>query len=415
MSDLLPVASLEEGESSRRCARFPRGAATSLDDMAAADADPMFDDLRAHEPVTWVPEANGWLVTSYELARALLLPREDVTVQSQQNMVRASLGRMMLTVDRDDHKRQRRPFESVFRPRDVARRFAGHLEDLSNELIDAFEGDGEVDLASSFARPYAIRMAGELVGLDLGDVERIDSFYDAFAGAMVYDGDPEPLRRADQAREDLNALLLAGLDRAREGSLIHAVRSSDENAMGDEELVAELRVIMFGAIETIQASVANTVALVLADAGVRERVISTPALVERAVDESLRMIPPVSFVERWARQPLVIGGVTVGEGEFIGVSVLAANHDPAVFDDPHVFALERPNAQRALSFSFGEHHCLGYHLARFQSAIAVRAILTRLEQLELVVADAPEGFAFRRTPRLVVRWPATERAPRDCP
>lgn len=403
-SDLLPLPSLDAAEAAERARRFRVGATVTLEAMAAPDAEVAFDALRAQEPVTWLPAMGGWLVTSHELARALLLPREDVTVQSEQNMVRASLGRMMLTVDREDHRRQRAPFDAVFRPRDVARRFAASLEALANELVDEFVAAGRADLATAFAQPYSVRMAGQLVGLDLGDVGRIDAFYSAFAGAMVYDGDPEPLRRAEDARRQLDELLLAGLGRSLEGSLSHAVRTSRENEMGDEELAGELRVIMFGAIETIQASVTNTIALLLRDGGSLARVLAEPGLVASAVNESLRLIPPVAFVERWARRPLELGGVAVGEREFIGVSILAANHDPAVFDDPHAFDLERANAHRALSFSFGEHHCLGYHLARLQTEVAVRVVLSRLEGLTLVASAAPEGFAFRKTPRLDVAW-----------
>lgn len=404
MTDLYPAASPSSQEVAERAVRFPLGAKTTLADLAAADASRTLDGLRAAEPVTWIGEMGGWLVTDYEIARSLLLPREDVTVQSEQNMVRASLGRMMLTVDRDEHRRRRKPFEPEFRPREVAARFGPHLENLASDLIDVFESDREADLAAAFSRPFSIRMAGHVIGLDLGDVERIDEFYSAFANAMVYDGDPEPLRRAEEARRDLDGLLLESLRRAGGASFAHVVRWSSENEMSDEELLGELRVIMFGAIETIQASVTNTLALVLEEPGVYDRVTSNSELVASALNESLRVIPPVAFVERWALRPLEVGNVAVGEGEFIGVSVLAANHDPAVFSRPHDFDLERDNATRALSFSFGEHHCLGYHLARLQSEIAVRAILERLGGLELVATDPPEGFAFRRTPRLLVRW-----------
>ena len=58
-------------------------------------------------------------------------------------------------------------------------------------------------------------MAGRMLGLSLGDVARIDGFYAAFAGAMVYDGNPEPQRLADAARAELNDILHAELHRSR--------------------------------------------------------------------------------------------------------------------------------------------------------------------------------------------------------
>jgi cytochrome P450 len=357
----------------------------------------LLDGLRTHEPVTWIPELGGWFVTSYELARSLLLPRDDVTVQSEQSMVRASLGRMMLTVDRDEHARQRKPFEPPFRPREIENRFQEFLSEQARQLVNDMLSNSEIDIVEHFATPFAIETAGYIVGFDLGDVSRISDFYADFAGAMIYDGDPEPLIRANRARDELNELLRASLasDRAR-NSLAASVTYRDTDELSEDELLAQLRVIMFGAIETIQASVSNTLMLLLQKEPLWKRVTDSPELVNGAVVESLRIIPPVTFAERWAKDDLSLGDVTVARGEFIGISILGANHDQSVFTDPHSFDLDRSNAHRALSFSFGEHHCLGYHLARLETVTAVSEVVRRMPRLRLVDAAMPEGFAFRR-------------------
>jgi cytochrome P450 len=116
------------------------------------------------------------------------------------------------------------------------------------------------------------------------------------------------------------------------------------------------------------------------------------------------MIPPVAFMERWTRAPIDIGGVTIGAGEFVGVSVIAANRDPAVFPDPYRFDPARGNARHALSFSFGEHHCLGAHLARLETVTAVGRLLEALPGVRLTEVDEPSGFAFRRPQRLRLAW-----------
>ena len=94
----------------------------------------------------------------------------------------------------------------------------------------------------------------------------------------------------------------------------------------------------------------------------------------------------------------------LGRGEFVGISTLAANRDPEVFEDPLRFDVRRENARHHLAFSFGVHHCLGFNMARLQGPIAVQAILDRLTGLELVEAPEPHGFAFRRPPELRLRW-----------
>jgi len=171
-------------------------------------------------------------------------------------------------------------------------------------------------------------------------------------------------------------------------------------------VAAQLRVIMFGAIETIQGSVMNTLLLLLRNPAQLALVRADPDLVGAAVDEAVRLIPPVAFIERWTRTDATIGGVPIGAGEFIGVSVIAANRDPAVFERPLEFDVRRPNPRHALSFSFGEHHCLGAPLARIETAAAVRRLLSALDGLELGEIVEPAGFAFRRPVRLGLTWKA---------
>jgi cytochrome P450 len=399
------MADIDERELVRRTERFPRGAAVTLEQLAAPDCDVLLDELRSEEPVSWIPELGGWLVSSRELARTLLLPRSDVTVQSQQNMVRASLGRMMLTVDAEEHDRMRGPFEGSFRPREVGRHFEHYLRELSAELVGAFIEKREVEIGSQFAAPFAVRTAGRVLGLELGDVARIDGFYSDFAGAMEYTGDPEPLRRADDARRELNTLLRSrlkgptGLD-----SFATDVAAQSAGQLSEDEMIAQLRVVMFGAIETIQASVMNTLLLLQLNPSAYDEVLADRSLLSGAVSESVRLIPPVAFVERWAKEPLRLGGVDIGTREFIGVSIIGANRDPAIFESPQEFQLHRENSHRALSFSFGEHHCIGFHLARLQTVIALEEITQRLGRLSMTSYQAPEGFAFRRPGHLTMGW-----------
>jgi cytochrome P450 len=102
--------------------------------------------------------------------------------------------------------------------------------------------------------PFAIRMAGEMLGLRL-DIGQINSFYAAFARAMLYDGDPEPLRMAETARHELNPILAGELERSRKeaSDSITSVVARIPDGLNDKEIIAQLRVILFGAVETVQA------------------------------------------------------------------------------------------------------------------------------------------------------------------
>jgi cytochrome P450 len=135
-----------------------------------------------------------------------------------------------------------------------------------------------------------------------------------------------------------------------------------------------------------------------------EAVRAQPDLIANAVEEAMRLVPPVAFIERWTAAETTIGDVPLRRGEFVGISTLAAGRDPEVFEDPLRFDVHRRNARHHLAFSFGVHHCLGFNMARLQGPLAVRAILERLPGLELAEAPEPHGFAFRRPAELHLSW-----------
>jgi cytochrome P450 len=405
--DLVPQAVLSPEEASARETRFPVGASITFDDLTEHARIGALDRLRDAEPVSWVPALGGWLVTSWDLARSVLGRRDRFSVWAEPNLVRASLGVMMLTSDGDSHARQRAPFDAPFRMRAVRDRFQQPIEARTSSLIAELAPAGSCELGQAFAGPFAVEVAADVLGLGLGNVGRIMGFYHAFAGAMVYDGDPEPQRLADAARAELNEILHAELARVRatpDDSITSAVANTPGD-LDDDEIAAQLRVVLFGAIETIESLVLNTTAMLLAHPDQLALVRARPELLPNAIEESMRLVTPVAFMERWTTMPdTELGDVLLGRGEFVGVSSLAASRDPAVFPDPARFDVTRDNARRHLSFSYGEHHCLGFHLARLQGAVAIQALFDKLPGLRLVSAAEPVGFAFRKVPELQIAW-----------
>ena len=118
---------------------------------------------------------------------------------------------MMLTSDPPEHERQRQPFDEPFRMRSCA-----SSSRAVSARVDARSTTRAARLvsSSSISPRLAIGVAGDILGLSLDDVPKIQGFYEAFAGAMTYDGDPEPQRRADAARAAFNEILLGELARA---------------------------------------------------------------------------------------------------------------------------------------------------------------------------------------------------------
>ena len=240
MEALVPQIVVDEAEEAARRERFPAGSAIEFADLELDSRVGALDRLRAAEPISWVPALGGWLVTSHALARELLSRRDEFTVWAEPNLVRASLGLMMLSSDGDEHARQRRPFEEPFGVRPVRERFAEPVRRRVDALLGELAPRGGCELVEEFAAPFAIGVAGDVLGLSLDDVARVQEFYEAFAGAMVYDGDPEPQRRADAARAELNAILLAEVERSRprpDNSVTSAVANDPARGLSDDEIV----------------------------------------------------------------------------------------------------------------------------------------------------------------------------------
>ena len=99
-------------------------------------------------------------------------------------------------------------------------------------------------------------------------------------------------------------------------------------------------------------------------------------------------------------------GVAIPAGAIVSVCVGAANRDEAVYNEPDRFDILRAPRQH-VTFGWGPHMCLGMHLARMETAVAMNALLDRLPNLRLDDDfDAPfvQGTAFRSPPALHVRF-----------
>ncbi len=135
----------------------------------------------------------------------------------------------------------------------------------------------------------------------------------------------------------------------------------------------------------------------------RDAVAADPALLDAAVEESLRLEPAAAVVDRYATRDVELGPVTVPAGSLVVVSLAAANRDPAVWPEPDRFVLDRPAARRHLAFAAGPHVCLGMDLARLEARTALGALLRAHPGAELAPgAPGPTGWVFRKPSELPV-------------
>jgi len=133
----------------------------------------------------------------------------------------------------------------------------------------------------------------------------------------------------------------------------------------------------------------------LEDPGLRRRLESDKSLVPRFVEETLRLEPSAAVVDRYATRDVLMAGSMIRRGDLVRISLSAANRDPDVFPSPDEIDLTRSNLRQSLTFARGPHACLGIHLARLETRVAVEAVLDTLSGWEAKSLDPIEGLVFR--------------------
>ena len=113
----------------------------------------------------------------------------------------------------------------------------------------------------------------------------------------------------------------------------------------------------------------------------RAKLIANPDLATNFVNESIRMVSPVTYMRRTVTKDTELGGQTLSEGDKVVMYYAAANRDPAKFENPNQFDIERKNANEHLAFGNGPHVCLGKRVAIMQLETAYKNILDRFPNI----------------------------------
>jgi cytochrome P450 len=383
-------------------APFPLGAATTLAELAE-NPHPRLALLRVHEPVSWVPELNGWLVTRRDLAVAVMRDAAAFTVDDPRFSTAQVVGPSMLSLDGPGHTRHREPFAAPFRPRRTHDRFAVFVEQETDQLVTALEPAGAAELRRSFAGPLAVAVVTEALGLSGVSTDTVLSWYDAIVRSVsdITAGHaPSPAGTAAYAQ--LRAAVAATVTAPDAGSLLGAAA----DRLSPPEVASNAAVLMFGGIETTEAMITNALLHLLGHPDQLALVQAEPDLLDGAIEESLRLEPGAAVVDRYATRDTDLGPATIRRGDLVTVSLAGANRDPALFPDPDRFDVRRENARLQLAFAHGPHHCIAAHLARLETRVALRTLLARLPDLRLDEERpaAPYGLVFRKPDTLHVRW-----------
>lgn len=385
-----------------------------MDDAPAQDAGPIYSPiepshaasphdrlrtLRSTCPV-YQPMDDTWVVTLDGLARDVL--RDHKTYSSYQNgtLVPMPDEELLLSqVDPPRHTVLRRFFQAVLSPRAIAS-VEPYVEELCASLLNEIEANESTDLMDAFISQVPSRVTMRILGMDGTRLDDLRRWVDDFFTHAIFGLDAVP------SWPECKAYLHALIAERREATerpddflttLIEADIEGD--TLTDVDIRSVLFIFLSGGIETTAGLLGNLVRRLIEN-DLWEAVRNDRSLVQAAIEESLRLDPPVAWMLRTATAGHDLHGQQIREGDRLFVSFQGANRDEAQWTAPDEFRLDREAGRDHLAFGHGSHYCVGAPLARLEARIALNALLDRFAALALA-----DEFRFEKHGSFMLHGP----------
>ena len=381
-------------------------------------------------PTLYKDEANDFYVAARH-EDVFAISRDEETYCSRFGVRPKIAGDMsIITLDGDEHIRQRRLINQGFTPRRV-RDLTSHVRQLSNELLDeiitkhAHDEIGELEFVEDFACHIPLIIICEMLGLDPsqrmsmyrwsdammagdGHVEADDPVLHAAAEAFgeyaVMAMELIEARRADP-QDDLISILTHAFDEgglakekayqgvAAEELAKMAAREGAAGELKDDELFGFLTILLVAGNETTRNALTGGMHALSRFPEQRADLLANlddDEFLALAVDEIVRYVSPVLGFIRTVTRAHTYRGTDLVEGDRILMLYPSANRDADVFDRPDELNLRRQENPH-LGFGIGPHYCLGANLARMEVKTVFQELFKRMPDITI-----PEGVSPRR-------------------
>jgi cytochrome P450 len=295
----------------------------------------------------------------------------------------------MMRRDPPAHTRLRGLVNKAFTAR-VINQLRPRIQQIIDELLDAVNDAGYVDVMGDFAYPLPASVIMELLGVPLADRSRLKAWTTdriAFLGSIQ--NAPDPLAIATRAALSGNAMNVYFREvikerrvRPREDLISLLIAVEEDDRLTEEEIIANCSLLLSAGHETTTNLIGNGLLSLLRHPSQLRRLIEEPDLMQSAVEELLRFDTPVQLAPRASIAEIQLAGVSIPAGQRVTLMLGAANRDAERFNDPDRLNVARePNEH--LAFGFDRHFCLGALLARVEAELAFSTLLRRYPGLAL--------------------------------
>jgi cytochrome P450 len=372
-----------------------------------ADPFPALHHLRRVAPVNETP-IGIWRLSRYEdcvrMLRGVRCGVRHLDGRYPRRSDEAGPGDFMLLQDPPTHTRLRNLVSRSFTPR-AAESWRSRAKEIANECIDRALERGAVDVIADLALPVPSTLICEMLGVPLSDRERFTQWTtDATHGLAGTMAPPAVQERAQAAAMALagyfNGLIEERRKDKRDDLISQLIRAEEEgDRLTPNELVVQSIGLLIAGFETTIGLIGLGAAALARHPAEQAKWRARPDLAANAVEECLRFEGPIGMTPRVTHEDAVFGGRTIPKDTEVWVMLWAANRDPEVFPDPDRFDVERANARDHIAFGGGTHLCLGAHLARMETQVALGALVARTKEFALASDEIEWGASLFRVPK----------------
>ncbi len=368
---------------------------------------PFYDELRNASPILYWKDWNIWFLTTYEDVSTLLRDRrlgrtmDHILTREQRGLppipeavqpFHKLSENSMFDKEPPDHTRLRSLVHKVFTPRRVEN-MREHIQKIADDLLDAVQSHGHMDILADFAVPLPVTVIAELLGIPEADRHRLRPWSQDIVTMYELDHTEEQASRAVQAAIEFSDYLRNIAEERRhnpQGDLISALALVEEagDHLSIDELISTCVLLLNAGHEATVNVIGNGMLALLNHPDQVRQLIENPALIKTAVEEMLRYDTPLQLFRRWVLEDMDYKGQHFKQGTELGLMFGAANRDPARFPNADSLDITREDNPH-MSFGNGIHYCLGAPLARLELQIAFNTLLRRMPNLTLA-GNPPE-------------------------
>jgi cytochrome P450 len=314
----------------------------------------------------------------------------------------------LLDLDGETHRRLRKLVQPAFTP-PAADRWRPAMRRHLAELFEPIAGGDPFEATEALCKPYPARMIAELMGAPLSDWERLGNWANLIQGQFdplkVANELPALERAAAEFVEYTRALIADRRGTPGEDLISELITAEEEgDRLSEDEVVHLTSAILVGGVDTTQAQLAQALILFARHPDQWRLLAERPELAPQAVEEVLRFEPITPITARITLEDIDYDGVTFPKDTLVFAAAVAANRDPAAYEEPERFDVTADRGRsKPLTFGAGPHFCLGANLARAELQEALTFLAPRMPGLELdadPVYDTPLGIYGVRELRL---------------